>query len=397
MKIADKFEVWPISRLKPYSKNARTHSDEQVAQIAASISEFGFTNPILVDSEDGIIAGHGRLMAAQKLGLTEAPVVVLDHLTDAQRRAYILADNKLALNAGWDENLLADELRSLDAEGFDLGLTGFSDDELADLLPEVEVLEPQSDEDAVPDALPDPKVVIGEVYILGKHRLMCGDSTAITDVDRLLDGDKVDMVFTDPPYGISYSSEKFSGNKGGVTNKRNKAEMIIGDDDDYDPSFILGLFEYCREIFVWGFQFYPHRLGRGGIIVWNKKNETEQHNPHGDFELCWSKSERNKMFWHRWGGFRNKEKGEDRLHTTQKPVALAQWFFDNWGNGKTRVIDLFGGSGSTMIACEKTGRKCFMMELDPHYCGVILDRWQKFTGKKAYREDGKAWDESKAQ
>jgi ParB-like chromosome segregation protein Spo0J len=200
--MAKRIELWPVDRLTPYERNARTHSSEQVAQIAASIVEFGFTNPILVDSHDGIIAGHGRLMAAQELGLKTVPVVVLDHLSERQRKAYILADNQLALNAGWDTDLLRAELQDLAEQEFDLSVIGFSDEELADLLPEIEELPPEgADEEAVPEPPADPVTKPGDVWLLGKHRVMCGDSTAITDVERLMDGKKAQTFFTDPPYG----------------------------------------------------------------------------------------------------------------------------------------------------------------------------------------------------
>lgn len=419
VKLAKNLVLWSVDRLKPYDRNARTHSPEQVDQIAASIAEFGFTNPILVDTSDGIIAGHGRLMAAQKLGLTEVPVVVLDHLTDAQRRAYILADNKLALNAGWDENLLADELRSLDAEGFDLGLTGFSDDELADLLPEVDVLEPQSDEDDVPDALPEPKVVRGEVYILGKHRLMCGDSTAITDVDRLINGNKADMVFTDPPYNIDYSPEdRVIGGRARSQNKLGKIQNdSMSDDSFYDflVSVNASIASSCKEgaavyqcapidlnnlqyLLAWRDSGMHYSDG----LIWVKNNHSisrkDYHPKHEVIHYGWLRGS------HKWYGDRNKfsvyECGRDKVteyvHPTQKPVALSEFFITNSSAVNEVVLDLFGGSGSTLIACEKSGRSSRIMELDPKYCSIILDRWQKYTGKKAYREDGKSWDEIKA-
>jgi len=202
--MAKRIELWPVDRLKPYERNARTHSTEQVAQIAASIVEFGFTNPILVDSNDGIIAGHGRLTAAQELGLKTVPVVVLDHLSDRQRKAYIIADNQLALNAGWDTDLLRAELQDLAEQDFDLSLIGFSDDELADLLPEIEALAPEElgDPDDVPEPPTDPASKPGDVWLLGKHRVMCGDSTTITDVERLMDGAKAALMHADPPYGM---------------------------------------------------------------------------------------------------------------------------------------------------------------------------------------------------
>jgi DNA modification methylase len=209
IQMAQRIELWPLDRLKPYERNARTHSAEQVAQIAASIVEFGFTNPILVDSGDGIIAGHGRLQAARELGLSTVPVVVLDHLSDRQRRAYVLADNQLALNAGWDLELLRTELQDLVADDFDLSVIGFSDEELEDLLPEVEELPPEelSDADAVPELPADPVSKPGDVWLLGKHRVMCGDSTAITDVERLMDGKKAQLMHADPPYGMGKASD----------------------------------------------------------------------------------------------------------------------------------------------------------------------------------------------
>tara|TARA_R110000744_G_scaffold62206_2_gene128378 strand:+ start:484 stop:1653 length:1170 start_codon:yes stop_codon:yes gene_type:complete len=376
----------PPSLLAPYSGNSRTHSDEQVEQIVKSINEFGFTNPILVDEANGIIAGHGRLAAATKIGLKSVPTIELVGLTETQKKAYVIADNQLALNAGWDLDLLKIELGDLTELDFNIDLLGFDDDFLNDLLAD-DVPDGLTDEDACPEPPETPVTVLGDVWILGNHRLMCGDSTSIDAVDKLMDGHKADMVFTDPPYGIAYSSDKFAGNKAGVTNARNNAAMIVGDDKPFDPSFIAGMFPAVREVFIWGFQYYPDKLTRGGIIVWNKKRETEAKNPHGDFELCWSKNERNKMCWLRWGGFNNKEKGEGRLHTTQKPVELALWFFDNWGKKKKNIVDIFAGSGFTLIACEKTNRNAFLMELDEKYCDVIITRWQDFTGKKAIHAD----------
>lgn len=204
-------EAVSIDALIPYARNSRTHSDEQVAQIAASIREFGFTNPVLIDGEGGIIAGHGRVMAARKLALDEVPCIRLPHLTDMQKRAYIIADNKLALNAGWDEEMLALELGELGEIGFDLELTGFNEDEIAALMP-VELEPGLTDEDAVPEVQDEPVSKIGDVWLLGKHRVMCGDSTSIDAVEALMAGGKADMVFTDPPYGMSYGGGRAQGN-----------------------------------------------------------------------------------------------------------------------------------------------------------------------------------------
>lgn len=382
-----KVEQTNIDELIPYASNSRTHSEEQVAQIAASIKEFGFNNPVLLDGDNGIIAGHGRTLAARKLGLKEVPTIELAHLSDSQRKAYIIADNKLALNAGWDMELLSLEMGDLKDDGFDLSLLGFDDTELANIF--VEKTEGLTDPDAVPDMPDNPVTKEGDVWLLGKHRLMCGDSTSIDAVDKLMDGVKADMVFTDPPYGIGYSSAKFDGVKPqnqGLSTKRNSAPMILGDEDEFDPSFLLGIFPKVKEMFVWGYQYYPQKLGRGGIIVWNKKTESQAECAHGDFELCWSKKERNRMCWLTWGGFKNKEKGEERLHTTQKPVELVLWFFKQWGKASDLVVDVFSGSGTTIIAGEMTGRSIYAMELSPAYVDVAVKRWQDFTGEQAILE-----------
>jgi DNA modification methylase len=415
--LASAVELWPVTKLKPYDKNARTHSDEQVAQIAASMVEFGFTSPVLVDGEQGIIAGHGRLMAAKSLGLEQVPVIVLDHLTDAQRRAYIIADNKLALNAGWDLSLLSQEIAALDGEGFDLELLGFTDEELEDLMPDVEEAEP-GDADEVPEAVADPKVQRGEIYVMGSHRLMCGDSTAITDIDRLVAGQKPDMIYTDPPYGMFLDTDfssmdglktdgtSFLGTKGGKVHRQ-----VEGDHGDLTPDLIntiFAAFPDVAEVFLWGADYYAELLpnkNNGSWVVWDKRtNEgaSEEQASSADklfgsnFELCWSKSKhkrelariRNGIF-----GLKNEAGNSKTVHPTQKPVQLAEWFFERWGNVGDTVVDLYGGSGSTLIACDRSGRSALLMELDPKYCQVILDRWEKFSGKKAHREDGVPWSE----
>jgi DNA modification methylase len=390
--MAQRIELWPLSRLKPYERNARTHSAEQVAQIAASIVEFGFTNPILVDSGDGIIAGHGRLQAAQELGLSTVPVVVLDHLSDRQRRAYILADNQLALNAGWDLELLRTELQDLVADDFDLSVIGFSDEELEDLLPEVEELPPEdADEEAVPEPPAEPITKPGDVWLLGKHRLMCGDSTAITDVDRLMAGKQASLVFTDPPYGVQYQSN--------MRVKSQKFDVLANDDQFLDIAPIVETFS-TGWVFVWtswkvqtkwielfdGFG-YPTN-----IVIWHKPGGGI-----GDLKRTFSSDYEVALVWHRGAelcGKRigsvwtiNKDGAATYVHPTQKPVALPEEALDKTTNRAAVVLDLFGGSGSTLIACEKTGRQARLMELDPRYCDVIVQRWQQFTGKLAVLEN----------
>ena len=389
--MAKRIELWPLDRLKPYDRNARTHSAEQVAQIAASIVEFGFTNPILVDSSDGIIAGHGRLSAAQELGLKTVPVVVLDHLSERQRKAYILADNQLALNAGWDTDLLRGELQDLAEQDFDLSLIGFSDDELADLLPEIEELPPEgADEEAVPEPPADPVTKPGDVWLLGKHRVMCGDSTDVLAVKTLTVGEKIDMLYCDPPYGMALDTDysKIKGSAKSPNAKGYKWEKVIGDDVDFDPAPLIELFAETKEQFWWGADYFFECLPRGGsLLVWQKRDKADAEMIGNDFEICWSKQRHKKAtFWKRWVGFDSVERGEKRVHPTQKPIDLHCWVFDQWGKVSDTVLDLFGGSGSTLIACEKTGRQARLMELDPRYCDVIVKRWQQFTGKTAKLE-----------
>lgn len=398
-----KLERWPIERLVPYERNARTHSPEQVAQIAASIQEFGFTNPILVDGQDGILAGHGRLMAAKELGLAEVPVVVLDHLTAAQRRAYVLADNKLALNAGWDEELLRLELTDLGELDFNLSLIGFSDDELADLLPEVEELAPEdADEESVPEAPAEPVTKPGDVWLLAKHRLMCGDSTDVLAVEQLMAGAKADMVFTDPPYGVAYEG-------GHNDKKRQQIENDALEGEDLTSLFYGALISAVTvttdqaPFYVWfssnksvetfaAFAQLPLKLR--AVIQWYKVRSglgafMSQYIP--NCEPCiyaykagcspqWFGPTDEKTVWELQKEPRNE------FHPTQKPVELPERAITNSSKKGQLVLDLFGGSGSTLIACEKTGRQARLMELDPRYCDVIVKRWQQFTGKTATLE-----------
>jgi ParB-like chromosome segregation protein Spo0J len=391
-KMAERIELWPVGRLQPYAKNARTHSDEQVDQIAASIREFGFTNPILVDSKDGIIAGHGRLMASKRLNLPEVPVIVLDHLTDEQRRAYILADNKLALNAGWDNELLAEELLQLQAEGFDIALAGFTDDELEDLLPDVIEATPDGDEDAVPEVPAEPVTKPGDVWVLGKHRLMCGDSTSVDAVDKLMDGNTVDMVFTDPPYNVA-----FNGRSG-------KHDVIANDnlaEDDFDQ-FIGEVLQTIKAVnapayYIWcNWKFYAtlqRELEYKACIVWAKNVFGMGTNYRHQHEFCLFNGRIDDDIKNESDLWQVK-KDTKYVHPTQKPVELSERALGNHRAAKN-ILDLFGGSGSTLIGCEKMKRRAFLMELDPKYCDVIVKRWQDYTGKKATLEsDGRTFDEA---
>jgi DNA modification methylase len=396
---ADKVERWPIDKLVPYARNARTHSDEQVGQIAASIKEWGWTTPILVDETGSIIAGHGRTLAAQRLQMTEVPVMVAKGWSEAKKRAYVLADNKLAMNAGWDNEMLALELGEIGDLGFDLDLTGFTAEEIAALTPDQ--IEPGlTDEDAVPEVPVNPVTVFGDVWILGKHRLMCGDSTSIDAVEVLMAGQKADMVFTDPPYGMhldtdwssAKSSLKFASEKNALGGKKHR--QVIGDHDDFTPELIntvFACFDYCKEIFLWGADYYAEHLPRkndGSWVVWDKRLDESADKMYGStFELCWSKARHKRMLARvKWAGIFGTEQEFDRKrhHPTQKPVKLVEWFFDYYSmKDKIIIADIYGGAGGTLIACEKTNRICCMMELDPKYCDVIVKRWQDFTGKIA--------------
>jgi len=384
MQGANKIEWQSVEKLIPYAKNARTHSDEQVAQIAGSIKEFGFNNPVLVDKDNSIIAGHGRVMAARKLGMDKVPVVILNHLTESQRKAYILADNRIALNSGWDSSMLSVELQDL-KDDIDLSLLGFDPDELDALLNPVEETEGLTDEDAVPEVPVEPKTKLGDIYILGNHRLMCGDSTSITDVDKLVNGATIDLCYTDPPYGINEKGDR--SNRGGLT-QGNNLKDFKDDTIDYAVEayqIVENILKVPRQVW-WGANYYCHALPQSNNwFVWDKRVEDKQKDTQSDCELAWVKSKWSsvRIFRHLWKGLiKGSEHGQKRVHPTQKPIALAVWSFDYFKEVST-VLDLFGGSGSTLIACEKTNRHCLMMEFEPHYCDVIVKRWEDFTGKKA--------------
>ena len=382
------YKTVPVAELIPYARNSRTHSPQQVDKIAASIREFGFLNPIIVDGKNGIVAGHGRVMAAQKLGLASLPVIEAAHLTEAQKRAYVIADNRLALDAGWDNDMLKIELQDLEAEGFDLSLTGFNPDEIGNFL--AEPTAGLTDEDAVPEVPAVPVTVEGDVWVLGRHRLMCGDSTSIDAVERLMDGRKADMVFTDPPYGVEFQSN--------MRTKSAKFDVLKNDDTFLD---IAPIIEACSTgwVFVWTswkvqtkwidqFQSMGYPTN---IVVWHKPGGGI-----GDLKRTFSSDYEVALVWHRGAelcGKRigsvwtvNKDGASTYVHPTQKPVALAEEALDKTTRASAVIMDLFGGSGSTLIACEKTARNCFMMELDPKYCDVIIKRWQDFTGQEATLE-----------
>lgn len=382
-----------VEKLIPYARNSRTHSDAQVAQIAASIKEFGWTNPILVDGDNGIIAGHGRLMAARKLGYTEVPVIELKDMTESQKKAYIIADNQLAMNSGWDTSMLSLELAELQDDGFDLDLIGFDPKELNKLL-EPEQIEGLTDEDAVPEVPKEPKTKLGDIYQLGNHRLMCGDSCNIESVEALTDG-LVDILVTDPPYNVAYEG-------------KTKDALTIQNDSMGDEQFR----QFLRDAFV-----AADAVMKPGAVFYIWHADSEGYNFRGAcFDagwkvrqcLIWAKDSmvmgRQDYHWkhepclygwkdgaaHLWSSDRKqttiiecKRPQRNDIHPTMKPVELMEYQILNNTKGMDTVLDLFGGSGSTLIACEKLGRQARLMELDPKYCDVIVKRWEEFTGKTA--------------
>jgi DNA modification methylase len=400
-----------LNKIIPYIRNPRKN-ENAIEKVASSIKEFGFRQPIVVDSENVIIAGHTRFEAAKRLGLDVVPIHVADGLTEQQAKAYRIADNRVGQEAEWDYDLLKLEMEELDNPE----LTGFDEDELNGILAEVgEGMtgeEGLTDPDQVPEAPAIPVTVSGDLWELGEHRLLCGDATKAENVDRLLGGEKADMVFTDPPYGMGldtdYSKIKGSlksiGFKGNTLG--NKYAPVIGDDTLFDPSFLIEYFKTAKEQFWWGADYYIDKLpdcGMSGTLqVWNKRSSDAQQEGLGNcFELCWSMKKHKKyVFNFEWFGFLSRDdpkEARNRIHPTMKPTKLINRFFERWGDGIKLVIDLFLGSGSTLIACQKTGRKCYGMEIDPQYCDVIISRWSEFTGKDDLLLNGKPfkWSERK--
>ena len=406
----DKMKFPDYKRIKtdsliPYCRNARTHSNEQISKIAASIKEFGFLNPIIADGENGIIAGHGRVLAAQKLGMDELPVIEASHLTDAQRRAYVIADNRLALDAGWDDELLRVEFADLEDAGFDLELTGFTPEEIDALEPE-EVADGLTDEDEVPEVPEEPVTFEGDIWLLGNHRLMCGDSTRIDQIEALCAGGKADMWLTDPPYNVNYE---------GKTKKALKIQNDKSSDDDFrvflrdsyvaaDAAMKAGAVFYVWHADSEGYNFRGAAKDAGWTIrqclIWKKQalvmGRQDYHWKHEPCLYGWKDGA-----GHLWSADRKQttvlefdRPSKSETHPTMKPVELFEYQMLNNTKGSDVVLDSFAGSGTTGIACEKHGRMARLMESDPKYCDVIINRWQQFTGKQATHEElGKTFDE----
>ena len=406
--LAERIELWPIDRLRPYERNPRTHSDAQVDQIAASMVEFGWTNPVLVDEQGGILAGHGRLLAARKLGLDEVPVIRFEHLSEAQKRAYLIADNQLALQAGWSEELLAQELAWLRDERFDLDLVGFDASELERLLALADGGAAASeDEDEVPDPPEDPVSRPGDLWVLGNHRVLCGDATVLADVERVLGGQLAEMAFCDPPYNVDYANSP-------KDKLRGKHRPILN--DDLGSGFEAFLLDACTNIlavtkgavYVCMSSSEQHTLQRAFIaaggkwstfVIWAKNTFTlgradyqRQYEPilygwPAGHDRYWCGARDQGDVW-----FIDKPVRND-LHPTMKPVALVERAIRNSSKTRGILLDPFGGSGSTLIACEKAGRQARLVELDPKYVDTIILRWQEFSGGTATLDgDGRSYD-----
>lgn len=389
---ADRVERWPLDRLVPYARNARTHSEEQVAQIAASMREWGWTNPVLVDEAGMIIAGHGRILAARKLGIAEVPVMIARGWSESQKRAYVLADNQLALNAAWDGKLLAVEISDLRAAEFDINLIGFSAQELRDL---------SRGGKTPPDQVPDPPVnpvsQLGDLWVCGEHRVLCGSATILADVEAVLGGELADMCFTDPPYNVNYANkanDKLQGKNRPILND------ALGD------GFAALLRDACGNILT---------VTKGAIYICMSSSELDTlKKAFGEAGGRWStfviwakntftlgRSDYQRQYepilygWkdggdHYWCGARDQgdvwfidKPAKNDLHPTMKPVALVERAIRNSSKSRDIVLDSFGGSGTTMIAAELAGRRARLIELDPKYTDVIVGRWEAFTGNKA--------------
>ena len=377
-----KIEIWKqelrkVKDLIPCSKNPRTITKERFEKLRERIEKEGFRVPPCITIDNKMLTGHQRtkVLLEQGLGDLEIPVsIATKKLTKKQEEEIILADNQSWGDYDFDIitnefDFSLDEMKDLGFDDFDLGL---DEDE-----PEIEEYE-------VPELKEESIVKKGDVWLLGRHRLLCGDSTIITDIEKLMDGGKADFIYNDPPYGMGYDPSMCDTikPKGEWSNKVKNYSKVIGDDKDYDPSFLMEYFKYCKEQFWWGADYYAERIlnkNSGSWIVWDKRAGVEDLKwTTSEFELCYSKQKHHRKIARiRWHGLLGMEKDDtkSRVHPTQKPTELARWFFENWGKKNDLVVDLYGGSGSTLIACEQTNRKCFMMEIDEHYCQVIIDRY----------------------
>jgi len=395
-----------VEALIPYARNSRTHSDAQVAQIAASIREFGFTNPVLVDEANGIVAGHGRVLAARKLKMPDVPAIRLSHLTEAQNRAYVIADNKLALNAGWAIELLRLEINDLRGLEFDVALTGFSTEEL-DALMAAPGTEGLTDPDAIPEAPERPIAVPGDAWLLGRHRLVCGDCTDPLAVEKALSGVKPHLMVTDPPYGVEYDpSWRAAVNHDGPDSKRATGKVMNDDRADWREAWAL----FPGDVFyIWSapgpLQCVVHEsliavdMDVRQQIIWAKnKFAIGRGHYHYQHEVCWYGVRKNKTA--HYNGDRkqttlwqiDKPQNSETGHGTQKPIECMKRPIENNSSPGQAIYEPFSGSGTTIIAAEMTGRACHAIELNAAYVDVAVKRWQEFTGQAATLEgDGRSF------
>jgi DNA modification methylase len=383
-----KIEIADINSIQPYINNPRKLKDSAIDKVAMSIKEYGFRQPIVVDANRIIVVGHTRYRASKKLGLKEVPITIAENLTQEQINAYRIADNRTNEEAEWDLELLKTEIKELELADFNLDLTGFDEDQLNNML--FEEKQGLTDEDEIPVAPEEPITKLGDIWKLGNHRLMCGDSTKEDDVKKLINNNKIDLIYTDPPYGINEKGDR--SNRGGLTEGNN-----LKDFKDDTIQYAVDSYVLCEDIIKaprqvwWGGNYYCHYLPlSNNWFVWDKRVEEKQKDTQSDCELAWVKSKWSsvRIFRHLWKGMmKGSEHGQKRVHPTQKPVALAEWSFDYFREFDS-VLDLFGGSGSTLIASEKKNKICYMMEFEPHYVDVIIKRWENFTGLKAELENG---------
>jgi DNA modification methylase len=386
-----KIEYIAVDELKPYERNNKKHEDFDVGEIAKSIDKYGMVDPIGIWKGNVIVEGHGRLLACKKLGIDTVPCIRLDHLTDEHRREYAIVHNKSSELALYDFDNLADELAELDLSDFEFDFGIDTDEEETEI---VEDEAPEIDEEA------EPITKLGDIWQLGRHRLMCGDSTDKETVELLMNGNKADMVFTDPPYGMNLDTD-YSGMKNNLDFAKSKnftggKKYEQGKVDDFNPQMIDAVLSIdAKEMFLWGADYFAELLpckNDGSWIVWDKRangNDDIEEDYSSDkmygscFELCWSKNRHKRDIARvKWAGVFGTEQEFDhkRYHPTQKPIKLAEWFLKRYSKDGHTVIDLFGGSGSTLIACEQLDRTCYMMELDPKYCDVILQRYINLNG-----------------
>jgi len=379
-----KIESVAVESLVPDPNNARKHSDANLSAIASSLQEFGQRKPIVVTEGNVIVAGNGTVEAALLVGLTDVDVVRVPKSWSAdQVKAFALADNRSAELAEWNPEVLSAQLLELEQAGFDIEALGFE---------AVTANDDDSEEDDTPEPPKEPNARLGNLWRLGNHRLLCGDSSDKATVEKLMDGARADMVFTDPPYGMNLDTDYSKmGDKG------RKHDAVINDDVQFDASFLIDTFSYCKEIFLWGADYYIETLGRkypnlGSWIIWDKYSDENIGLLDGRFgsafETCWSKTPHKRELARVLVTTNYTARGDEtRVHPTQKPVALALWFLERWGNKAEIVVDLYAGSGFTVMAAEKLNKSCYAMELDPKYCDVIIERWENATGEKAVLEN----------